>query len=137
MGCHFLLQEIFPTQRLNPGLPHCRQIFYRLSQQGSLKIYKTSLNSVFVHLPFFAKGIYMRRIMVKFQVVYKAALAFTSCLFRVSGLNDWFLLLSQVSAGHEHSIVHVLSFLDTQKYVKILIVLMIIFFSRSSLKNPS
>ena len=25
MGCHFLLQEIFPTQRLNPGLPHCRQ----------------------------------------------------------------------------------------------------------------
>ena len=25
VGCHFLLQEIFPTQALNPGLPHCRQ----------------------------------------------------------------------------------------------------------------
>ena len=25
---------IFPTQRLNPGLPHCRQILYRLSHQG-------------------------------------------------------------------------------------------------------
>ena len=25
VGCHFLLQEIFPTQELNPGLPHCRQ----------------------------------------------------------------------------------------------------------------
>ena len=25
MGCHFLLQEIFLIQGLNPGLPHCRQ----------------------------------------------------------------------------------------------------------------
>ena len=23
-GVHFLLQEIFPTQGLNPGFPHCR-----------------------------------------------------------------------------------------------------------------
>ena len=28
--CHFLLQEIFPTQGLNPGLPHCRQTLYPL-----------------------------------------------------------------------------------------------------------
>ena len=35
MDCHFLLQEIFPTQGLNPGLPHCRQILYQLSHQGS------------------------------------------------------------------------------------------------------
>jgi len=34
-GCHFLLQEIFPTQRLNPDLPHCRQTLYHLSHQGS------------------------------------------------------------------------------------------------------
>ena len=25
VGCHALLQGIFPTQGLNPGLPHCRQ----------------------------------------------------------------------------------------------------------------
>ena len=25
-GCPFLLQGIFPTQRSNPGLPHCRQV---------------------------------------------------------------------------------------------------------------
>ena len=31
MDCHSLLQGIFPTQRLNPGLPHCRQTLYRLS----------------------------------------------------------------------------------------------------------
>ena len=36
MGCHFLLQEIFLTQGLNPGLPHCRQTLYYLSHQGSL-----------------------------------------------------------------------------------------------------
>ena len=31
VGC--LLQGIFPTQRSNPGLLHCRQILYRLSHQ--------------------------------------------------------------------------------------------------------
>ena len=31
----FLLQGIFPTPRLNPGLLHCRQILYRLSSKGS------------------------------------------------------------------------------------------------------
>ena len=35
MGCHSLLQGIFPTKGLNPGLPHCRQILYQLSYQGS------------------------------------------------------------------------------------------------------
>ena len=35
MGSHSLLQGIFPTQRLNPGLLHCRQILYHLSHQGS------------------------------------------------------------------------------------------------------
>ena len=36
VGCRFLLQGIFPTQRSNPGLPHCRQTLYRLSHQGRL-----------------------------------------------------------------------------------------------------
>ena len=35
MGCHFLLQGIFPTQESNLGLPHCRQTLYPLSHQGS------------------------------------------------------------------------------------------------------
>ena len=30
-----LLQGIFPTQGLNLGLPHCRQILYQLSHQVS------------------------------------------------------------------------------------------------------
>ena len=35
VGCHALLQGIFPTQGWNPGLQHCRQILYHLSHQGS------------------------------------------------------------------------------------------------------
>ena len=38
VGCHALLQGIFPSEGLNPGLPHCRQIFYYLSHQGSPRI---------------------------------------------------------------------------------------------------
>ena len=38
VGCHFLLQGIFPTQGSNPGLPHCRQTLYHLSHQGCLFI---------------------------------------------------------------------------------------------------
>ena len=37
VGCHFLLQGIFPTQGSNPGLLHWRQTLYRLSHQGSQK----------------------------------------------------------------------------------------------------
>ena len=35
MGCHGLLQGIFPSQGSNPGLPHCGQILYCLNYQGS------------------------------------------------------------------------------------------------------
>ena len=34
MGCHFLLQGIFPTQGSNLGFQHCRQMVYCLSHQG-------------------------------------------------------------------------------------------------------
>ena len=38
VGSLSLLQQIFPTQELNQGLLHCRQILYQLSYQGSLKV---------------------------------------------------------------------------------------------------
>ena len=38
VGSRFLLQGIFPTQGLNPGLWHCRWIFFQLSHQGSPRI---------------------------------------------------------------------------------------------------
>ena len=38
LGSLSLLQGIYPTQKSNPDLPHCRQIFYQLSHQGSPRI---------------------------------------------------------------------------------------------------
>ena len=35
VGCNVLLQGILLTQGSNPGFPHCRQILYCLSHQGS------------------------------------------------------------------------------------------------------
>ena len=35
VGCHALLQGIFPTQGSNAGLPDCRQVLYCLHYQGS------------------------------------------------------------------------------------------------------
>ena len=37
VGCYFLLQGIFPTQELNLGFMHCRQVLYPLSHQGKYK----------------------------------------------------------------------------------------------------
>ena len=39
VGCHFLLQEIFSTQGLNPGLTYCRQTLYRLNHQGDFYLW--------------------------------------------------------------------------------------------------
>ena len=45
VGCHALLQGIFPIQGSSPGLQHCRWILYHLSHQGSsFFIYINSLN---------------------------------------------------------------------------------------------
>ena len=35
VGSRSLLQGIFPTQELNPGLPYCRWILYQVSHHGS------------------------------------------------------------------------------------------------------
>ena len=39
VGCHALLQGIFPTQGSNPRLLHYRQFVYRLSHQEALTIF--------------------------------------------------------------------------------------------------
>ena len=38
VGCHALLQGIFPAQGWNPGLLHCREVLYCLSHQRSPRI---------------------------------------------------------------------------------------------------
>ena len=44
--CHFLLQGIFPTHGLNPGLPHCGRTLYRLSHQGFLAFLNEWMESI-------------------------------------------------------------------------------------------
>ena len=44
-----LLQEIIQTQGSNPGLPHCRQILYHLSHQGSPGNHGIELNVKLLH----------------------------------------------------------------------------------------
>ena len=44
IGLYFLLQGIFPTQGSNPGLLHCRQMLYPLSQNKLFMLEKELLN---------------------------------------------------------------------------------------------
>ena len=44
MGCHFLLQGIFPTQGLNLGLPHCRQMLLPSEPPGKSMCDKREYN---------------------------------------------------------------------------------------------
>ena len=46
VGCHALLQGIFPTQGVNPGLPQCRQILYRLTTKEAHILPKCSQKSL-------------------------------------------------------------------------------------------
>ena len=52
VGCHALLQGIFPTQGLNPGLLHCRQILYHLSHQGSPRFLKMNSKQWLIYIEF-------------------------------------------------------------------------------------
>ena len=53
VGSLSLLQQIFPTQESNQGLPHCRWILYQLSYQGSIYIMENysalKRNQIFIY----------------------------------------------------------------------------------------
>ena len=46
VGCHLLLQVIFPTQGSNPGFPHCGQMLYRMSHHGSPQRRQTNMYNI-------------------------------------------------------------------------------------------
>ena len=58
VGCHALLQGVFPAQGSNPGLPHCRQILYQLSHQG-IPSYLCYIGPAITHFlfPFFVASV--------------------------------------------------------------------------------
>ena len=55
VGCHSLLQGIFPSQESNLGLLHCRQILYRLSYEGSPRTTLEAPKQMVVTAPFESK----------------------------------------------------------------------------------
>ena len=55
VGCHALLQGIFTTQGLNPGLLHCWWTLYHLIHQGSLTYIRVYLNILLMHIIWFSK----------------------------------------------------------------------------------
>ena len=75
VGCHALLQGIFPTLGLNPGLLHCRQIPYCLSHQGSPRIlewvaYPFSRGSA---LPRNRTGVFLHYRWILYQLSYQGS----------------------------------------------------------------
>ena len=74
VGCHSLLQGIFPMQRSNPALLHCRQILYHLNHQGSP--WYSSQYSLVYHQTHTCK------LFIKYQIQFERL-----CLFSVK----WFV----------------------------------------------
>ena len=67
VGGFSFLQEIFPTQGSNPGLPHCRQIFYHLSHQGTPYGIRECSNFIILHVPMqFSKHYLLNRLLFSF-----------------------------------------------------------------------
>ena len=70
VGCHSLLQEIFPTQGSNPGLPHCRQTLYHLSHHLYSR-YSIFTCLWFRGLLFLMDNNSVNKVLCKYQMMHK------------------------------------------------------------------
>ena len=73
-----LLQGIFPTQGLIPGLPHCRRILYQLRHKGSLREISTqySLEGLTKALRLWSPDAKSRLIAIPWTAACQASLSF-------------------------------------------------------------
>ena len=85
VGCQAFLQGIFPTQGLNPGLPHCRQIFYHLSHQEAQVFYEYILNCVHNRCSVSTESKNSHGFHITFKMFFSAN--------RIWGCRSWFLCL--------------------------------------------
>ena len=77
VGSLSLLQGIFPTQRSNPSLLHCRQILYQLSHKGSPSL------SWILHLLSFDSSYYILYMVLTFTALSSQTTLCSSSLFEL------------------------------------------------------
>ena len=94
VGCHGLLQRIFPTQGSNPGLLPCRWILYHLSHQGSPRILEWAAYS---RLPWICR-----------RILHWAPLFWISFPFRSPQSMEWSCLCCSIGS-HSLSVLYVVS----------------------------
>ena len=108
VGSFSLLQGIFPTQGLNPGFPHCRQILYQLSYQGSLVTKAPIWLKLFlesVTKPYHIQTLYSSHktdysAKVKWRNgILKIKLVILSEIFKLPWLKEWSLVLMKFLLG--------------------------------------
>ena len=97
VGSLALLQDVFPTQGSNPGLPHCRWILYQLSHKGSPRTLE------WVAYPFSSRSSWLRN---QTGVSCIAGGFFTNWAIREAPFNEYKILLIR----YLHSILHTKSF---------------------------
>ena len=82
VGSLFLLQGIYPTQGLNPGLLHCRWILYHLSYQGSPAYLRQLISLLAILIPACASS------SPAFHMMYSTPLQY-SCLENPTDGGAW------------------------------------------------
>ena len=111
MGCHDLLQGIFPTQGSNPGLPHCRRILYHLSHQGSpflYWMYRIYTCDIWIYHIFFIHSHFDRHwaistfwllwIMLQWAFIYESCVKISVCVCFISA---WYKSRSRIAGSYE------------------------------------
>ena len=93
-GCHALLQGIFPTQGLNPGLLHCGHILHHLSLRWTQNLSLQENTAV------------QKRHVWNHHIVYKQMLPKESLksinveeLWHTSWQNDYWVVLNEAACG--------------------------------------
>ena len=87
VGCHFLLQGIFPTQGSNLGLLYCRQTLNPLSQGGFLTFRLNPKESIYIYIFYYIYihiSIYIHTDRYRYICIYMCVYIYTY---------NWFTLL--------------------------------------------
>ena len=96
VGSLSLLQGIFPTQGLNPGLPHCRWILYQLSHKGS--------ELIFLYISKWSPQVLLPSVIIKF--IDQLLTIFPPCALHI---HDSFILKLEFCASYSPSPISLLS----------------------------